>query len=99
VIMLGYGGNVPFWESSLIWIGMICLGGFLLWAAYALVVSHFRLLRPEHDGERGDSARRILDELLARGKIDTDEYRRVNDVLSSFNSDAGTAIRPISSPR
>jgi uncharacterized membrane protein len=36
-----------------------------------------------HSAHSGDNARRILDERLARGEIDTEEYRRLRDVLAS----------------
>jgi putative membrane protein len=67
------------------WVGMIAFWGLLIWAIYALVTSTTR--RPStgpQGGERsGDDARRILDERLARGEIDTDEYRRLRDALAS----------------
>ena len=57
------------------WLAMIALLALLIWAVYALVTGITR--RPgqnEHGGQRqpGD-ARRILDERLARGEIDTGE--------------------------
>ena len=59
--------------------------GLLIWAIYALVTSATRRTGPgPQDGEqRGDDARRILDERLARGEIDTEEYRRLRDALAS----------------
>ena len=67
------------------WVGMIAFWGLLIWAIYALITSATR--RPgagaPGDEHSGDQARRILDERLARGEIDTDEYRRLRDALAS----------------
>jgi putative membrane protein len=85
VMMFWYGGGWPFWEVSLMWVGMIAFWGLLIWAIYALVTSANRRPGPETPGEeqRGDDAQRILDQRLARGEIDTDEYRRLRDALAS----------------
>jgi putative membrane protein len=76
------------------WVGMIAFWGLLIWAAYALITSASRRLGPQPGaGEhRGDDARRILDERLARGEIDADEYRQLRDLLASGDdrSPAGT---------
>jgi putative membrane protein len=84
-MMFWYGGGWPFWEVGLMWAGMIVFWGLLIWAVYALVTSATRRRGPEASDEehRGDDARRILDQRLARGEIDTDEYRRLRDALAS----------------
>jgi putative membrane protein len=84
VMMFWYGGGWPFWEVSLMWVGMIAFWGLLIWAIYALITSTTRRRGPGTPGDehRGDDARRILDQRLARGEIDTDEYRRLRDVLA-----------------
>jgi len=83
--MFWYGGHWPFWEVALMWAGMIVFWGLLIWAVYALVTNATRRPGAEaRDREhRGDDAQRILDERLARGEIDVDEYRRLCDVLAS----------------
>jgi putative membrane protein len=85
VMMLWYGGGWPFWQVSLMWAGMILFWGLLIWAVYALITSATRRSGPgPRDGEqRGGDARRILDQRLARGEIDTEEYRRLRDALAS----------------
>jgi putative membrane protein len=87
VMMMFWYGNAgwPFWEVALMWAGMIAFWGLLIWAVYALITSATRRAAPRTLGEehRGDDARRILDERLARGEVDTDEYRRLRDVLAS----------------
>ena len=84
-MMFWNGGGWPFWEVALMWVGMIAFWGLLIWAVYALITSATRRPGPGTRGEEhgGDEARRILDERLARGEIDTDEYRQLRDVLAS----------------
>jgi putative membrane protein len=85
VMMFWYGGGWAWWQAGLMWAGMIVFWGLLIWAIYALVTSLTRRTGPgPREGESGgDDARRILDERLARGEIDTDEYRRLRDALAS----------------
>lgn len=55
----------------------------LIWLVYALVTGAIgRTQQPERGQQRGDDARRILDERLARGEIDIEEYRRLRDVIA-----------------
>ena len=83
-MMFGYGAGWPFWEVALMWVGMIAFWGLLIWAVHALVITATRRPGPRtRDEEQRGGARRILDERLARGEIDTDEYRRLRDVLAS----------------
>jgi putative membrane protein len=85
VMMFWNGGGWPFWEVALMWVGMIAFWGFLIWAVYALITSATRRPGPGPGGaeHRGDDARHILEQRLARGEIDADEYRRLRDVLAS----------------
>ncbi|MHB1596636.1 MAG: SHOCT domain-containing protein [Streptosporangiaceae bacterium] len=93
-MMFWNGGGWAWWQAGLMWLAMIAFLALLIWAVYALVTGITR--RPgqaEHGGQRqpGD-ARRILDERLARGEIDTEEYRRLREVLDggSGRSAAGS---------
>lgn len=90
-MMFGYGGGWPFWEVALMWFGMIAFWGLLIWAVYALVVSAARKPGRDQDPQSGNAAR-ILDERLARGEIDAEEYRRLRDLIGSGRKDspAGT---------
>jgi len=93
-MMFWYGGSgLAFWQVALMWAGMIAFWGLLIWAAYALITGA-RKPGTEHrsDTQHGADARRILDERLARGEIDTEEYRRLREVLASGDgrSPAGT---------
>lgn len=86
-MMFGYGSGWPFWEIALMWFGMIAFWGLLIWAVYFLVVNATR--KPDHDRDtQPGNAARILDERLARGEIDAEEYRRLHDLIGSGRSDS-----------
>jgi putative membrane protein len=87
VMMFWYGGGWPFWEVALMWVGMIAFWGLLIWAVYALVVTATRKPDRGRDPQPG-SAAAILDERLARGEIDAEEYRRLRDLIGSGRSDS-----------
>ena len=86
-MMFWNGGSWPFWEVALMWVGMIAFWALLIWAVYALAITVTRRPGAESRGEEysGNGAQRILDERLASGEIDADEYRRLRDVLASGN--------------
>jgi putative membrane protein len=77
------------------WVGMVAFWGLLIWAIYALVTGATRRPSPDSRSEdsRGGDARRILDERLARGEIDADEYRRLRDVLASGEASSPAGSR------
>jgi putative membrane protein len=79
-MMFWNGGNWSFWEVAAMWAGMIAFWGLLIWAVYALIGNASRHHVTHH---HDDHPVRILDQRLARGDIDTDEYRRLRDLLSS----------------
>ena len=86
-MMFGYGSGWPFWEVALMWVGMVAFWGLLIWAVYALVVNATR--RPDRDRDtQSGSALGIVDERLARGEIDAEEYRRLRDLIGSGRSDS-----------
>jgi putative membrane protein len=95
VVMMFWYGNAgwPFWEAALMWAGMIAFWGLLIWAVYALITNATRRPGAEPGGgeHRGADARHILDQRLARGEIDTDEYRRLRDVLAP-SDDRSSAV-------
>ena len=83
-----YGSHWVFWQAALMWIGMIIFWGLVIWGIYAIVTSYRRSGGGEGaagagQGPRGDGALRILDERLARGEIDADEYRRLRELIIS----------------
>jgi putative membrane protein len=75
-MMFWNGGGWPFWEAALMRVAMIAFWGLLIWAVYALVTSAQR----RGPGSLGQGARQVLDERLARGEIDVEEYQRLRDV-------------------
>ena len=79
-MMIWYGGHWAFWQTSLMWIGMLLFWGLLIWAVYALVMNNTGR-RPRDDD--GSQARRVLDQRLARGEIDAEEYQRLRELISS----------------
>jgi putative membrane protein len=81
-MMFWYGSHLVFWQAALMWIGMIAFWGLVIWAVHALFAGAAR--RPGRD-PRGSDPRRILDERLARGEIDTAEYQRLRDLITTSN--------------
>ena len=84
-MMFWYGSGWAWWQAGLMWLAMIAFWAALIWAVYALVAAAIRRPgSPDQGGPRqpGD-AYRILDERLARGEIDTEEYQRLREVLDS----------------
>ncbi len=74
--MMRWNSDWAWWQSSLMWIAMFAFAALLIWVVYALV--NGAIGQPK---QHGDDARRILDERLARGEIDTGEYHRLRDAI------------------
>jgi putative membrane protein len=92
-MMFWYGGGWAWWQAGLMWVAMIAFWVFLIWAVYALVTAVMRRGgEPGRAGQQPGDARRILDERLARGEIDAEEYGRLREVLDGGpgRSPAGT---------
>lgn len=87
-MMFWYGWHMPFWQAGLMWAGMIVFWGVLILGAYLLITSLVR--GSGRDGKTQD-AERILDERLARGEIDDEEYRRIRDLIGAGSSGRGRA--------
>ena len=79
-MMFWYGGHWAWWQGGLMWIGMIVFWGLLIWAVYALITN---LTRKPGTRDSGDDAVRILEQRLARGEIDADEYQRLRDLITT----------------
>jgi putative membrane protein len=74
--MMWYWGNGVHWWAWLgMTVGMVAFFGFIVWAVWYPVTT----LGRQHD-QRADP-KQILDERLARGEIDADEYTRLHDLL------------------
>ncbi len=82
-MMFWDGGGWAWWQAGLMWLLMIAFWALLIWVIYALITGATRRGREPERGEQQQpgSARRILDERLARGEIDADEYRRLREIL------------------
>ena len=87
--MMLWNSSWAWWQSGLMWLAMITFWALLVWLIYALVTGAIGRGRQLEGGEqrRGDDARRILDERLARGGIDLEEYQRLRDVIDDRSGD------------
>ena len=92
-MMFWYGGGWAWWQAGLMWAGMIVFWGLLIWAVYALITNLTRRPGPE---QRGDDARAILDQRLARGEIGAEEYHRLRDLIDTGarHATSGTGTQP-----
>jgi putative membrane protein len=88
----GYGGGWPVWEIALMWIAMITFIGLLAWGVCALAGGASRR-RGNAPGEGTGDPARILDERLARGEIDADEYAQLREVLASSSTQRRAGAR------
>lgn len=79
-MMFWYGGGWPFWQVALMGVIMVAFWGLVIWAVYALVTGAGG--RPGGE-DRSADARRILDARVARGEIDTVEYRRLRGLIAA----------------
>ena len=81
--MMFWNSGWAWWQAGLMWLAMIAFWVLLIWLIYVLVTGvSGRGRQSERGKERRDSdARRILDERLARGEIDIEEYQRFRDVI------------------
>jgi len=87
VMMFWYGGHWAWWQGGLMWLGMLVFWGLLIWAVYALITNLTR--KPGTPQGSGDGARRILDQRLARGEIDAEEYQRLRDLIGAGHAASG----------
>jgi putative membrane protein len=77
-MMFWYGAAWPWWGVALMWLGVVAFWGGVIWAFYFLVSS---LTRPPSPAPPAVDARRILDERLARGEIDAEQYRTLRELI------------------
>ena len=80
-MMHWYGTSGSWWAVALMWVGMVAVWALIVWVIIPMVIGESR----RKVGESPDRARRTLDERLARGEIDTDEYHSRLEALTSNN--------------
>jgi putative membrane protein len=80
VMMVWFGSHWTFWQSSLMSIAILVFWALVIWAIYVFVTSGPPRTRNRDDGA---DARHILDQRLARGEIDAEEYRRLRDLIDA----------------
>ena len=92
-MMWYWGGGVHWWGWLLGAIGMIAFWALIIWGVWYLLVNATH--RPADHPQAPGDAKRILDERLARGEIDTDEYRRLLAVMSDDSVRGGNGQSPV----
>src|SRR5208282_3507956 len=80
VMMVWFGSHWAFWQSGLMSIAILVFWLVVAWVIYAFITSGPPRTRTRDDGA---DARQILDQRLARGEIDAEEYRRLRDLIDS----------------
>lgn len=85
-MMWYWGGGVHWWEWLLGFIGVVAFWGLIIYAAWYLITSLSRGAPspgpPAGHPAGPPAAKQILDERLARGEIDAEEYRRLRDLIT-----------------
>ncbi len=101
-MMWYWGGGMHWWGWLLGFVGMVAFWGLVVYAGWYLITAPSRS-RPPAPGHPGfPPAKHILDERLARGEIDVEEYRRLRDLITGADrtpaddgsSQTGSGSRP-----
>jgi putative membrane protein len=79
-MMWYWGGGMHWWGWTLGMVGMVAFWGLLLWAVWYIVTGGSR--RRDQDQTLPTSALQILNERLARGEIEPDQYRYLRDLIA-----------------
>jgi putative membrane protein len=80
VMMVWFGSHWALWQSGLMSIAILVFWLLVVWIVYTFITSGPPRTRTRDDGA---DARQILDQRLARGEIDAEEYRRLRDLIDS----------------
>lgn len=91
-MMWYWGGGLHWWGWLLGSLGMVVFWALVIWAVWYFFTSITRHSKRAH---RPDEAKRILDERLARGEIDADEYRRLRVLIRGDDVHAGDGHTPV----
>jgi putative membrane protein len=89
--MLYWGSGAHWWAWLVGSVFMLAFWVVIVWAIWYLVTNLTR--QPEHR-RAGDEAKRILDERLARGEIDAEEYTRLRELIQSPDVHASNGQTP-----
>ena len=90
-MMWYWGGGVHWWGWLLGFVVMVVFWAVVVWAIWYFVAS---LLGRQPRRDELGSAQRILDERLARGEIDVEEYRHLCDLIRGDEVRAGDGQTP-----
>jgi len=83
-MMYWYGSHLAFWQVALMWLGTVAFWVLVAWAVFALVrTASGGSSLWAGDARPPQNAQRILDERLAKGEIDVEEYRRLRHALNA----------------
>ena len=93
-MMWYWGDGVHWWGWLLGFAGMIAFWGLIIWAVWYFVTG-VRDRTPEQPRQEPGDAKRILDERLARGEIDPDEYRRLLAVMRGEQAPGADGRPPV----
>ena len=91
-MMWYWGGGVHWWGWLLGFFGMVAFWGLIIWAVWYFVAG---LTRNAASSHRPGSAKHILDERLARGEIDAEEYRRLRELIREEAVRTGNGQTPV----
>ena len=88
-MMVWFGSHWTFWQSGLMSLAILAFWLLVAWVIYASVTAGPPRTRSREDGA---DARHILDQRLARGEIDAEEYRRLRELIDpgGHHTAAGT---------
>jgi putative membrane protein len=86
-MMWYWGGGVQWWGWLLMSLGMVVFWGLVIWVIWYFVTN---MINDARRGSQTGAAKHILDERLARGEIDAEEYRRLRDLMRTGDLHDGT---------
>jgi putative membrane protein len=92
-MMFWYGSHLAFWQSSVMWVAMLAFWALVGWAIYAMIrlATRESSAGPPAGPPPEATPRRILEERLARGEVDIDEFRRRREALDAAEQPLGIA--------
>lgn len=83
------------WGWLLGFVAMVAFWGLVIWGLWYFLTSLGRRPEPPSFGGEPADPKRILDERLARGEIDTDEYQRLLDLIRGQWTSSSSGPPPV----